>query len=111
MGDIENHAVVWTKGVLFLLLGLLASALLLLFAPSLTVATLLGISVWAFCRFYYFAFYVIEHYVDPTYRFSGLLSFVRYAMGKTRRRHGCIDGGIQPKSRREREAVDVETGE
>jgi hypothetical protein len=25
-----------------------------------------------FCRFYYFAFYVIEHYVDPGYRFSGL---------------------------------------
>jgi hypothetical protein len=25
----------------------------------------------------YFAFYLIERYVDPNYRFSGLLSFVR----------------------------------
>jgi len=45
---------------------------------------LLVISVWCFCRFYYFAFYLIEHYVDPTYRFSGLLSFVLYVIQKKR---------------------------
>jgi len=28
--------------------------------------------------YYYFAFYVIQHYVDPAYRFSGLWSFVCY---------------------------------
>jgi hypothetical protein len=39
---------------------------------------LLVISIWCFCRFYYFAFYVIQHYVDPGYRFSGLWSFVAY---------------------------------
>ena len=82
MGDIKNPKVIWAKGVLFLLLGLLASVLLVLQSPSVTVAMLLCVSVWAFCRFYYFAFYVIEHYVDPTYRFSGLVSFLRYAMGK-----------------------------
>jgi hypothetical protein len=38
--------------------------------------------VWSFCRFYYFAFYVIEHYVDPSYRFSGLLSFALYLIQK-----------------------------
>jgi hypothetical protein len=32
------------------------------------------IAVWCFCRLYYFAFHVIEHYVDASYRFSGLLS-------------------------------------
>jgi hypothetical protein len=31
---------------------------------------------------YYFAFYVIEHYVDPGYRFAGLWSFVRYVLRK-----------------------------
>jgi len=82
MGDIKNPKLLWTKAFLFLTLGLLASALLLWYAPSLIVALLLVISVWAFCRFYYFAFYVIEHYVDPTYRFAGLLSFVCYAIGK-----------------------------
>jgi hypothetical protein len=80
MGDLKNPRVICFKGVLFLLLGLLASVLLLLQSPSLTVALLLCVSVWAYCRFYYFAFYVIEHYVDPTYRFSGLVSFLRYAL-------------------------------
>jgi hypothetical protein len=41
---------------------------------------LLVISVWSFCRFYYFAFYVIEHYVDSGYRFSGLWSFAVYLL-------------------------------
>lgn len=66
------------KGGLFFLLGLLASALILLQRPTLQVGVLLLIAIWAFCRFYYFAFYVIERYVDPTYRFTGLLSFVKY---------------------------------
>ena len=33
---------------------------------------------WGFCRAYYFAFYVIEKYVDRRFRFSGLGSFVKY---------------------------------
>jgi hypothetical protein len=59
-------------------LGLLASALLLFEHPALKIAVLLAIAIWSFCRFYYFAFYVIQHYVDPSYRFSGLISLVRY---------------------------------
>ena len=82
MADIKSPTVIWIKGVLFLLLGVLASVLLVLHAPNVTVALLLCLSVWAFCRFYYFAFYVIEHYVDADYRFSGLLSFLRYALSK-----------------------------
>jgi len=66
------------KGGLFLLLGLFAGTLILFQRPTLQLAGLLIITVWAFCRFYYFAFYVIEHYVDPTYKFTGLLSFARY---------------------------------
>ena len=92
MGDIKNPKVIWAKGVLFLLLGLLASVLLVLQSPSVTVAILLCVSVWAFCRFYYFAFYVIEHYVDSEYRFSGLVSFVRYAVGSA-----CVRKGKREK--------------
>jgi hypothetical protein len=66
------------KGSLFLFLGIFSGALLLLEHPTLRTGLLLGIAIWGFCRFYYFAFYVIEHYVDPDYRFSGLLSFARY---------------------------------
>lgn len=66
------------KGVLFLGLGLVASALLWLEKPTLRVALLLTIAVWSFCRAYYFAFYVIEHYVDPSFKFAGLLDFAKY---------------------------------
>lgn len=85
MADLKNPVIIWAKGFLFLFLGLFAAVLLLLQAPSLTVAALLVLSIWAFCRAYYFAFYVIEHYVDSTYRFSGLLSFVQYAIRRRRR--------------------------
>jgi hypothetical protein len=66
--------------------GIIASVLLILEQPSLKVAVLLVISIWCFCRFYYFAFYVIEHYVDPSYRFSGLGSFFLYLISKRRSR-------------------------
>jgi hypothetical protein len=81
MTDLTNPRWIKLKGALFLLLGLAASALLLLEAPQLKVAFLLALAVWGFCRSYYFAFYVIERYVDPSYRFSGLWSFARYWFG------------------------------
>ena len=78
MKDLTNVRWIKRKGILFLIVGLLASALLLLEHPDIRTAVLLGIAVWCFCRFYYFAFYVIEHYVDPGYQFSGRWSFARY---------------------------------
>ena len=82
--EIKSPTLIYLKGTLFLMLGVLASVLLLLQAPNISVALLLGLCVWAFCRFYYFAFYVIHHYVDATYRFAGLMSFLCYAIGKRR---------------------------
>lgn len=84
MGDLRNPAAIWAKGILFVVLGLFASVLLLTFAPDLRVAALLALAIWAFCRAYYFAFYVIEHYVDPGYKFAGLIDFARYAAGLRR---------------------------
>ncbi|MCX5661024.1 MAG: hypothetical protein NTW19_15150 [Planctomycetota bacterium] len=81
-GDLTSPLAIKVKGGLFLLTGLLASALLLADAPSLRNAALLAIAVWSFCRSYYFAFYVIEHYVDPGYRFAGLIDFARYMLGR-----------------------------
>ena len=80
MGDLKNPKVIVAKGFLFVFLGLLAAAALLLRAPSLMNALLLSITVWAFCRSYYFAFYVIEHYVDSKYRFAGLWDFAKYML-------------------------------
>ena len=42
--------------------------------------TLFCLAIWSFCRAYYFAFYVIEHYVDPAFRFAGLLDFAKYLL-------------------------------
>jgi len=84
MKELTNANWIKIKGLLFLVIGLLASVLLVLEHPSWKVGVLLAIAVWCFCRFYYFAFYVIEHYVDPGYRFSGLWSFARYLMARKR---------------------------
>jgi len=84
MKDLTNTTWIKVKGILFLILGLLATTLLILELPSLKVVVLLAIAIWSFCRFYYFAFYVIEHYVDPAYKFAGLLSFVSYLMRRNR---------------------------
>ena len=80
MKDLKSHQWIKIKGLLFLLIGIIASVLILLDAPSWKLAALLVIAIWCFCRFYYFAFYVIEHYVDPGYKFSGLLDFVKYLL-------------------------------
>ena len=82
MTDLRNPTVIWIKGLLFLLMGALASVLLLLNSPRLSVAVLFVLAVWSFCRFYYFAFYVIEHYVDSEFRFAGLIDFACYAWRK-----------------------------
>jgi len=93
MADLTNPKLIYLKGFLFLLGGLLASVLLLVEAPTLKVALLLVIAVWCFARFYYFAFYVIEHYVDPGYKFAGLWAFVRYLL---RGRREAPPKGEQP---------------
>ena len=84
MKDLTDPRWIKFKGTLFLIVGLLAATLLFLEAPTLKVVVLLTIVIWCFCRAYYFAFYVIEKYVDPTFRFSGLWSAVRYLCGKHR---------------------------
>ena len=82
MRDLTDARWIKLKGLLFLLVGLLAATFIVVEHPSLKVATLLVLAVWSFCRFYYFAFYVIQHYVEPGYRFSGLWSFARYLLSR-----------------------------
>ncbi len=82
MKNLTAPRLIKLKGGLFLVLGLLSAALLVLEQPSLKVVTLLALCIWCFCRAYYFAFYVIEHYVDPTFHFSGLGSALKYLWRK-----------------------------
>jgi hypothetical protein len=84
MRDLTSPFWIKLKGLLFLLLGVVAVVLLLLDSPTLKTAGLLALAIWSFCRLYYFAFYVIEKYVDPSYKFSGLISLVRYLFQRRR---------------------------
>ena len=78
MKDLSNPFWIKMKGVLFLFIGIVAAILVFLDDPTLKTAILLMVAIWSWCRFYYFAFYVIEKYVDPGYKFSGLFSFAKY---------------------------------
>lgn len=85
MKDLTSATWIKVKGVLFLLLGIGAAALHLLENPTWKSTLLLALTIWCFCRCYYFAFYVIEKYVDPGYKFSGLWSFACYLMRRRRK--------------------------
>jgi len=82
MTDIKHPTLLYLKGGLFVLLGVLAVAAILLLYPQWQLAALLAIAIWSFCRAYYFAFYVIQHYIDPRFRFAGLWDFACYACGR-----------------------------
>lgn len=80
MTDLTNPKLIKLKGALFLVIGIMSSGLLLAESPSVRTGLLLALAIWGFCRAYYFAFYVIEHYIDPAFKFSGLWAFARHLM-------------------------------
>lgn len=85
MADIKNKKLLYAKGLLFLITGMAAAILMFIEQPTLKFTILLVVCIWSFCRAYYFAFYVIEHYADPSYKFAGLIDFVRYLAGDRKR--------------------------
>ncbi len=82
MKDLTDPRWIKFKGILFLFAGAVAAGLLVFEAPTAKVAALLLITIWSFCRAYYFAFYVLEKYVDPRFRYSGLGSAIRYLVSR-----------------------------
>ena len=83
--NLTNPRTIKLKAALFLVIVAIASALLLYRTPEITSALLLVVALWAACRAYYFAFYVLQHYVDPGFRYTGLIDMVR---ALSRRRSG-----------------------
>lgn len=84
MRHLRSHRLMLLKALLFLLIGLLSAAILLWDSPTLRTALLISLIIWSFSRAYYFAFYVIEHYIDPRYKFAGLLSAARFLITRPR---------------------------
>ncbi|MBL8810463.1 MAG: hypothetical protein JNM43_09835 [Planctomycetaceae bacterium] len=89
MSDLQSKSLIVFKGLLFLLMAVMSAVILFAQAPTITTATLLGLLIWSSCRFYYFLFYVLEKYVDPTMRYAGLIDLIQ---GMKKRRNGRDSG-------------------
>lgn len=89
MADLKNPRLIYLKGFLFLFGTILACVLILAERPDWRTAVLLVLAIWCSARFYYFAFYVIQHYVDDQFRFSGVGSFVKYLFRNTPTQSKC----------------------
>jgi len=77
-GDLQDARLMYLKAALFLAIGLLCAGAIFAQNPTLTTAIALAFGIWAFCRLYYFCFYVVEKYIDPRFKFAGLRSVVVY---------------------------------
>ena len=78
MGDLKSNKLIYLKGFLFFIILVVSSALLLFVDEIWQRAVLIALLIWSSARLYYFMFYVIERYVDPEYRFSGIYDFLKY---------------------------------
>jgi hypothetical protein len=78
MGDLKDPRLMFLKAALFLVIGVFASAGILIENFSFSQLALLVLAIWAFCRLYYFCFYVIEKYIDADFKFAGLGSVLVY---------------------------------
>jgi hypothetical protein len=73
---------IYVKAVLFLLILIGASVLLLVLDDDLHRIFYLLCVIWSSARLYYFMFYVVEHYLDRSYKFTGLWSFILFLFRK-----------------------------
>lgn len=80
--DLKNPKLIWLKGMLFGVMLVVSGGLIVVLTRDWLVAGLVLLVAWSAARVYYFMFYVIEKYVDPTYRFAGMWDFAMYAIGR-----------------------------
>lgn len=85
LGDLKSPRLMYLKAALFVVLGLASLVLVGVLSRDWRVIVLAIIAVWACSRAYYFAFYVIERYIDPSQKFDGLYAVVLYLLRSSRR--------------------------
>ena len=78
MTDLKSEKWLWIKGGMFVVVAILAVFLVAVDFRHTRQFALLMLAIWASCRAYYFCFYVIEKYIDPEYRFAGLVYLPQY---------------------------------
>jgi hypothetical protein len=85
MTDLRRPWLMYLKAAALLLIAIASCVLILIEHPSWHIAALLALAIWSAARAYYFAFYVIEKYVDPSYRFAGIVSFMQYVLRRRKK--------------------------
>ena len=79
--DIKSPVLLKIKAALFVIIGVTCAVLILIPDFSWRAFALFAIAIWAFCRAYYFCFYVIQYYIDPGFRYAGLFDSLLYLIG------------------------------
>ena len=79
--DLKNVALIKAKGVLFAVIGVVAAGMIIANQPNLQTVLLLGVAIWAWCRFYYFLFYVLENYAGRKRPYAGVIDALRSIFG------------------------------
>lgn len=78
MTDLKSKKLIACKGFLFIGIAVLSGGLLFARQPDPRTAFLVMVLIWASARAYYFLFYVLHEYVDPRYKYAGLLSMLQW---------------------------------
>ena len=77
-----SKKLMYLKAILFLVIGIFGFLYCWLINFNLIFFVMLVITIWAWCRLYYFIFYVITNYIDDKYKFSGIMDFLYYLFKK-----------------------------
>jgi hypothetical protein len=89
MTDITSKKLIVLKGILFLFIMIGSSTVILIKHATPAEMLALCVLVWASARFYYFLFYVLERYVDPSLRYSGILNLLSALLRRRNRKRGA----------------------
>ena len=79
---ILSNKLIYLKAILFLIIGITGFLYCWSITFDIPLFLTLLVTIWAWCRLYYFIFYVIEKYVDSGYKFSGIINFFCYVFKK-----------------------------
>ena len=85
LSDDLSPAWIVVKGLLFFVILAASSGIVVLLDDLWPRVTALLCIIWSSARLYYFFFYVIERYLDPSFRFSGLWSAMKFLIQHRKR--------------------------
>ena len=77
MADLKSKKMIVIKGLMFISIVIISTIVIAIYCPRKEVIALLLILIWASARSYYFIFYVLEKYVDPKLKYTGLIDLIK----------------------------------